>query len=52
MSIHPSLKTSGKIQARRNVLKRHERIDLLRKEGKWSPDTKKVFGLPKTRGEG
>ena len=29
MSRHPSLKTSGKIRKRRNVLKRYERINML-----------------------
>lgn len=48
MSMHPSLKGSSKIQVRRNVLKRFERIDRLRKDGRWKPGDK-VIGLPKTR---
>lgn len=52
MSLHPSLKGSTKIRVRRNVLKRFERIESLQKDGKWSKDEKKVFGLPKTKGEG
>jgi len=52
MSLHPSLKGSTKIRVRRNVLKRYERIDILRKDGKWDKDSKKVYGLPKVEGQG
>jgi small basic protein (TIGR04137 family) len=48
MSLHRSLKISGKIRKRRNVLKRFERIDILREDGKYK-DGQKVWGLPKTR---
>ncbi len=48
MSLHRSLKGSTKIRARRNVLKRFERIDQLIKEGKWKKGDK-VFGLPKVK---
>lgn len=48
MSRHPSLKTGGKIRKKRNVLKRHERIDQLRKTDRWK-DGDKVLGLPKTK---
>ena len=51
MSLHKSLKGSSKIQVKRNVLKRHERIDKLTKEGKWAAGTGKVLGLPKTKSE-
>jgi len=34
MSRHSSLKSSGKIKVKRNVLKRYERIDILKKTGK------------------
>jgi small basic protein (TIGR04137 family) len=50
MSIHPSLKTSGKVQKKRNVMKRFERINKLKEEGRWS-EGKKVWGLPKTKVE-
>ena len=50
MSVHKSLKGSSKIQVKRNVMKRHERIDALRKDGKWQ-DGDKVLGLPKTKSE-
>lgn len=45
MSIHPSLKeTKGKKQ--RSVLKRYERIEKLKKDGKWE-EGKSSFGLIK-----
>lgn len=50
MAMHPSLKASGKIAEKRNVLKRFERIDILRKKGKWK-DGDRAFGLPKTKSE-
>jgi small basic protein (TIGR04137 family) len=50
MSRHPSLKSSGKITVKRNVLKRYERVDILKKAGKWK-DGDKPFGLPKTKSE-
>ena len=50
MSMHRSLKGSNKIHARRNVMKRYERIDLLRKTGRWK-EGDKVIGLPKTKNE-
>ncbi len=48
MSIHPTLKSSGKIRKKRNVLKRFERIDQLTEQGKYQPG-QKVWGLPKTK---
>ncbi|MBT3294424.1 MAG: small basic protein [Verrucomicrobia bacterium] len=48
MSQHPSLKSASKIKARRNVLKRFERIDLLKEQGKWK-DGDRGVGLPKTK---
>ncbi len=50
MSIHPSLKTKGAVSERRNVLKRYERIDLLKKEGRYK-DGDRAWGLPKTKPE-
>jgi small basic protein (TIGR04137 family) len=45
MSIHPSLKaTKGKKQ--RSVLKRYERIEKLKKDGKWKED-QSAYGLVK-----
>lgn len=49
MSVHSSLKGgSGKIAAKRNVLKRFERIDLLVQRGKWKKG-ERALGLPKTK---
>jgi len=48
MSQHSSLKGASTIAARRNVLKRFERVELLKKRGQWKKDSK-VIGLPKTK---
>jgi len=48
MSQHRSLKGASTIIAKRNVLKRFERIDLLKKREQWK-ETNKVIGLPKTK---
>ena len=48
MSQHSSLKVSGKIRKKRSVLKRHERIDILKAQEQWDKE-KSVFGLPKTK---
>jgi small basic protein (TIGR04137 family) len=48
MSQHRSLKGASTIAAKRNVLKRFERVDLLKKRGQWK-ETSKVIGLPKTK---
>ena len=48
MSIHSSLKISGKLSGERNVWTRMERIQALRKVGRWN-DGDKVVGLPKVR---
>ena len=48
MSLHPSLKGSRKIRVRRNVLKRYERVDILKETGRYE-EGQKVWGLPKTR---
>jgi small basic protein (TIGR04137 family) len=50
MSQHPSLKSASKIRIKRNVLKRFERIDLLRERGKWQ-EGDRALGLPKTKPE-
>lgn len=50
MTMHSSLKSASKIAAKRNVLKRFERVDLLRKRGKWK-DGDRAHGLPKTKPE-
>ena len=48
MSLHSSLKSNGRIKAKRNVLKRFERIDLLKDRGDWK-EGDRGFGLPKTK---
>ena len=49
MSRHPSFGKSNKGAKKRNVLKRFERIDKLKKLGLWNKeDVKKITGLPKT----
>lgn len=50
MSQHRSLKGASTITAKRNVLKRFERIELLKKRGQFKSGDK-VTGLPKTRTE-
>ena len=49
MSRHPSLKGTGTIRKKRNVLKRFERINLLTADGRWKPGQKVLNGLPKTK---
>jgi small basic protein (TIGR04137 family) len=48
MSMHRSLKSASKIATRRNVLKRFERVDMLKQGGKWK-EGDRAYGLPKTR---
>lgn len=49
MSRHTSYGKSGKTAAKRNVLKRFERVDALKKLGRWNASqNKRVTGLPKT----
>ncbi|MDF2577181.1 MAG: hypothetical protein K0S74_665 [Chlamydiales bacterium] len=49
MSRHTSYGKSTKGVKKRNVLKRYERIDVMRKLGTWKDgDNKRVTGLPKT----
>ncbi len=49
MSKHKSYGKSSKSGKKKNVLKRFERIDVLRSLGRWKDgENKKVTGLPKT----
>ena len=50
MSQHRSLRGANTMAAKRNVLKRFERVELMKKRGQW-PDGRKVMGLPKTKPE-
>ena len=48
MSQHRSLRAASTSGAKRNVLKRFERVALLRKRGQWKPGDR-VTSLPKTK---
>ena len=48
MSQHRSLRAAATLGGKRNVLKRFERLELLKKRGQWT-DASKVLGLPKTK---
>ncbi len=48
MSQHRSLKGASTIVAKRNVLKRFERVELLKQRGQFKAG-QKVIGLPKTK---
>ena len=47
MSQHASLKGSGKITSKRNVLKRFERVNLLQKRGEWKEGSRGLAGTLK-----
>ncbi|MBI3874830.1 MAG: small basic protein [Verrucomicrobia bacterium] len=49
MSQHRSLRGASTLGAKRNVLKRFERVELLKKRGEWKEG--KVTGLKKTKPE-
>lgn len=48
MSRHNSYGKSTKGGKKRNVLKRFERVEVLKKLGRWNENNKRVTGLPKT----
>src|SRR5262245_47360187 len=48
MSIHSSLRTGGKGKKFRSVLKRYERLKVLKDKSLWSEE-KNVLGLPKVK---
>lgn len=50
MSQHTSYRSSAALGAKRNVLKRFERVELLRKRGQWKQGDR-VSGLRKTKPE-
>ncbi len=50
MSQHKSLQGPRGLVVKRNVLKRFERVELLRKRGQWK-DGDRVVGLKKTEPE-
>ena len=50
MSQHPSFKRGNVHAAKRSVLKRFERVELLRKRGQWQ-EGRNLTALPKTKPE-
>lgn len=48
MSQHRSLRASSTLGAKRNVLKRYERVEILKKAGSWKSGDR-VTGLRKTK---
>ena len=50
MAQHRSLKGASALGAKRNVLKRFERVELLKKRGQWK-EGDRVTGLRKTKAE-
>jgi small basic protein (TIGR04137 family) len=51
MSKHNSLKSNATVGGKRSVLKRFERVKLLKERGEWKAG-KSPVGLPKTKHEG
>jgi len=49
MSLHKSLASSSKLIRDRNVLTRAERIERLKRDGRFTEGKDSVFGLPKVR---
>lgn len=45
------MKGTSSASKKRSVLKRFERIELLRKRGQWDEKNTRVTGLPKTKPE-
>lgn len=50
MSKHPSLKASATVGGKRSVLKRFERVKLMKQRGEWK-EGRSALGLPKTKHE-
>jgi len=48
MSMDKSLRRKNTLSRTRNVLTRAERVEILKSEDKWKPESK-PFGLPKVR---
>ena len=48
MSQHRSLRSGSATAAKRNVLKRFERVEILKKRGQWK-EGDRVLGLRKTK---
>ncbi len=50
MSQHGSLRSRSETKGHRNVLKRFERIETLKKEEKWK-EGNSIYGLPKVKSQ-
>jgi small basic protein (TIGR04137 family) len=50
MSKHNSLRLKGAATGKRSVMKRFERVKLLKERGQWK-EGQSPIGLPKTKGE-
>ena len=50
MSKHNSLRIKGGAAGKRSVMKRFERVKLLKERGQWK-EGQSPIGLPKTKGE-
>lgn len=50
MSKHSSLKLKGGAEGKRSVMKRFERVKVLKARGLWK-EGRSPIGLPKTKGE-
>jgi len=50
MSLHRSLRAASTLGGKRNVLKRFERVELLKKRGQWKTGDR-ITGLRKTKPE-
>ena len=50
MSQHNSLQSAKGVSVKRNVLKRFERVELLKKRGQWK-EGQRIVGLKKTKPE-
>ncbi len=50
MSQHTSFRSAATTGSKRNVLKRFERVELLKKRGQWK-EGERVMGLRKTKPE-
>lgn len=48
MAMHNSLRATSTLGAKRNVLKRYERVEILKKAGSWK-EGDRVTGLRKTK---
>jgi len=48
MALHRSLRAASTLGGKRNVLKRFERVEILKKRGRWK-DGDRITGLRKTK---